>query len=785
MAFGDLRGNLTASVNSVTNPTVATGSVVCVTGDLVFVVMGQQTALTAASVTDNLGNTYSAVNAGNLSTVSARCFYSRVTAPGTLTAVNVAATASANDASVVAAVIEGPFLVSPLDANPANTTDATTPFNCPPTGTLAQADEAILSAHAVASNQTLVASSPGIISGTVARANVSTALQRRVVAATTTVTPVFTGTSAAGVQVTASFKKDTTLIPLGYQPLSTPVWRKGLIAGVLAASGVLSAPVVIEAPEVVRTASIEHVVPWQRVRLYPALQQPVEFPVAAGNNDVHVSTTIEPVPWRHVRLYPAIQQPVEFAVPEVFTVDKWHRPFDEPVRRKPQVQPDALTYGYTEVVTLDRWHAPLSIPVRRKGPTASQQKPIFFDPLPVTVADYAWYVPLSEPTRRKAPAPPTEFDFDPFPRTVEEYAWYRPLAEPTRREIRQQPDAVYYSYFLFAEELVTLDKWFARLSEPTRSKPRAQPPSFTFGYYRDTPGTDDTRPDQWWRPLSEPTLRKPTIHPDGYWYGWFFAPEVITLDRWFRQFSEPTRREFRTQPPAFGYSYFFEIVSVDKWFVPLSKPTLRKQPAPATQFAYSYFIPAPPTDSWWRPLAEPTRREFRQQPHAISYGYFFVAEEIVTLDKWFRALDLPNRREARAQPPSYSYGYFIPAPSIATWWRPLDKPTLREMRAQPDAGIWSYYVAPSGTDDTRPDQWWRPLSEPTRRVVFRLADGSAYFYSVPELPPQFPPRTTTSGYRQATPPTRRNQPDDKRSNTPNDRRRGTPHRRRPPNTNER
>jgi len=211
MAFGSLKGTLTASVNSVTNPTNATGSVFVQPGDLIWVTFGQQTTLTATGVTDNLGNTYSAVNAGtDIGTVTQRCFYSRVTVPGTLTTVSVAAAASTNDASCSVDVIQGPFLVNPLDANPANTSDATTPFTCPATGTLAQADEVVMAGISNAATQTFAATSPSLIGATVSRANISTGNSRRVVSATTTVTPEFTGTSAVAVQTTASFKADTT-----------------------------------------------------------------------------------------------------------------------------------------------------------------------------------------------------------------------------------------------------------------------------------------------------------------------------------------------------------------------------------------------------------------------------------------------------------------------------------------------------------------------------------------------------------------------------------------------
>jgi hypothetical protein len=212
VAKGDLRGTLTGSVNSVTNPTVASGSVAVSVGDLVFGTMSQQTALSASgTVTDNLGNTYAYVNAGtDGGTVAGRSFYARVTVAGTLTTVNVPATASANDASVVADVIEGPFLTSPLDASLANATDATTPFTCTATGVMAQASNVVMAAISIAANQTVAATSPSTICGTVARANASVGQSRRVVSATTSVAPEFTGTSATAVQTTAAFKLDPT-----------------------------------------------------------------------------------------------------------------------------------------------------------------------------------------------------------------------------------------------------------------------------------------------------------------------------------------------------------------------------------------------------------------------------------------------------------------------------------------------------------------------------------------------------------------------------------------------
>ncbi len=217
MAFGDQKGSaLTGSENSIPNPIVAAGSVSVAVGDLVVGIVSQQTNLTATTtITDNLGNTYSFVNAGlDSGTITGRCFYARVTVAGTLTAVNVPTSSSTNDASIVAAVIEGPFQVSPLSSSPPGmATDSTTPFDCPSSGTLDKADAVVVGFIAYGGNATVAATSPDVLAGTVARANASSGLSKRVVSATTAVAPQFTGTSATCTVGTAAFlKADVTTV---------------------------------------------------------------------------------------------------------------------------------------------------------------------------------------------------------------------------------------------------------------------------------------------------------------------------------------------------------------------------------------------------------------------------------------------------------------------------------------------------------------------------------------------------------------------------------------------
>jgi hypothetical protein len=211
MAQGDLRGALTGTANSITNPFNATGSVVVSVGDLVYAVFAEQTLFTGTTVTDNLGNTYAAVAAaGDAGNITGRAYYSRVTTAGTLTTISLVATASANNASAVAAVIEGPFATSPLDTAPANSApaDVTSPFTCPSSGTLSTANEMVMCFATRNASAAYSATSPNLKAGEqFAQALAGTTVGYQKVSATTAVAPEFTGTNPAQqVLGTASFK---------------------------------------------------------------------------------------------------------------------------------------------------------------------------------------------------------------------------------------------------------------------------------------------------------------------------------------------------------------------------------------------------------------------------------------------------------------------------------------------------------------------------------------------------------------------------------------------------
>jgi len=214
MAFGDLLGTLGGNASSIGATNDLTGSVAVDIGDLVYVLFGQQTNLTATGATDDLGNTYTPTNAGtDPGTGTGRAFWSRVTVAGTLTTITVAATASSNDWAAGAAVIEGPFAESPLDANPANLTDSSSPYTCPATGTLAQADEVVMAGMTDAGLgvATIAATSPNLLA--IRRANstnIVAAIGHQTVSATTSVAPEFTGSSLIGAALfTSSFMKES------------------------------------------------------------------------------------------------------------------------------------------------------------------------------------------------------------------------------------------------------------------------------------------------------------------------------------------------------------------------------------------------------------------------------------------------------------------------------------------------------------------------------------------------------------------------------------------------
>jgi hypothetical protein len=194
-----------------TGTTLALGAVTVAVGDVVVVLFGDQVVGTAPTIADNLGNTWTPLTGPNTNTARISKWYSAITVAGSMTA-TVTFQSSAGARAGALGVWDSSF-IGILDKNIANANDSTSPYDCPLSGTLAQANEIVLGFCARASNAALVAgaSETGIIeahsSGSGgAGANVSVGLTYRLVTATTSIQPQMTGSSVAGVVGTASFK---------------------------------------------------------------------------------------------------------------------------------------------------------------------------------------------------------------------------------------------------------------------------------------------------------------------------------------------------------------------------------------------------------------------------------------------------------------------------------------------------------------------------------------------------------------------------------------------------
>ena len=148
-AFGELKGVAGIITANVTNPLTPLSALTVAVGDLIVVSYGEQTASTATGCTDSLGNSYTPLTTGTL----IESYFSIITVAGDCLP-SIATTGGTNDASICVALFNGPFDSTPLDANPAVTSDAAEPYSCNATGTLAQADELIVGMFATSIGET-------------------------------------------------------------------------------------------------------------------------------------------------------------------------------------------------------------------------------------------------------------------------------------------------------------------------------------------------------------------------------------------------------------------------------------------------------------------------------------------------------------------------------------------------------------------------------------------------------------------------------------------------------
>ena len=388
--------------------------------------------------------------------------------------------------------------------------------------------------------------------------------------------------------------------------------------------------------------------------------------------------------------YQALAEPV--APVEVIRVDKWHKPFNEPVRAKPgltaaaqsttvlQLNPNTqITQGFES-----RWHSPWSEPVRvRQLSVAAQPTGVAAPFVAEVVTVDKWYPPWRDPVRAKpglqtglqqaftapafvpqAPGPATDLTVPIYPVAVtttqqtqyQSYAsplrpletvtldkWVSPWSEParTRQLAAAQQQAV--AAPLFISETITVDKWFAPWREPVRAKPGLSTSlqQFYTSGIEDTLEPGATYESPWHYPWSEPVRQKPgllaALQPDRT-----VSPiqpiENITPDKWFAPWREPVREKpgLRTslQPFfAFVLDPSTEITQgyESRWHYPWSEPVRVRQLATAQQQSVAQGEPSfevITADKWVYPWSEPVR----QKPGLLAALQHFTAQTVLDPD---------------------------------------------------------------------------------------------------------------------------------------------------------
>lgn len=210
----------TTSVTSSTKATTtALPSVSVTNGDWIVIAIADQILGTAITVAKTAGTstigTITQLSGPSTSTVRLTKWYVNVTGSGTLTLTFTHDNSAGKRAAVLAAFPS--ISASPLDINATNTTDGTSQYDGPASGTLAQANELVVGLFAFAGPSTdniaVVGSTDAVVisdgtSGGSATANATLYMIARAVEVTTTVTQSMTDATSnrAGVQGLASFK---------------------------------------------------------------------------------------------------------------------------------------------------------------------------------------------------------------------------------------------------------------------------------------------------------------------------------------------------------------------------------------------------------------------------------------------------------------------------------------------------------------------------------------------------------------------------------------------------
>lgn len=216
-SVADAAGLLTSATctGKATGTTCAPTALSVAVGDLAIVAFADQVGGSAPTIADTLGNSWTALSGPTTNTARLSKWFSRITTGGSMT-VTITFGSSANSRAGIVATFSG-SQATPNDANPANANDATSQYDCPSSGTLAQTNELVIGFGGVAgpNGDVVAAVAPDILvtdigtTGGAAGTNTTAILTYRVVSATTAVAPAFTiDANRTGVVGTASFKVD-------------------------------------------------------------------------------------------------------------------------------------------------------------------------------------------------------------------------------------------------------------------------------------------------------------------------------------------------------------------------------------------------------------------------------------------------------------------------------------------------------------------------------------------------------------------------------------------------
>ena len=211
--MGHLRATFT---NHSANPgggITASGAVNVAFNDLIVVNYAARSVMAGPlAFTDNLGNAYAPLSVANSGAGRVQPFFARVTVPGNLTDVIAAHTNSTDDVALVVAIFAGPFDAAPLAKNPSASTNSSSPYECPDTGTLTSGKNTLVVGFvaqgdgATAYSSTSPFTLAGFASSGAGADTVSGAINYRVVTATESQTPQFTtATNTSGSTGTAAF----------------------------------------------------------------------------------------------------------------------------------------------------------------------------------------------------------------------------------------------------------------------------------------------------------------------------------------------------------------------------------------------------------------------------------------------------------------------------------------------------------------------------------------------------------------------------------------------------